>query len=483
MHSVLKLAAVLATALLWSCASVLVPNPPSARAPASTAPRTMPPRPVTPPPDTRSSQSADTLDFALAFATPVPAPVETLSVVRGATRESARRSGVAVERTVVRVGLAVSVPVARIVLPDQWGSASARGRRSRTGGGPATARVIKGRREMRLALKNGRVFELALPCTLVSRQREGMMGVDSLRVRGRVVVVHAGGNALSVVNALPVEEYLRGVVPLEIGRRGPEEMEALKAQAVAARTYTYRKMAERRAHAYDVVATVADQVYGGAGAEASTTDRAVMETAGLVLAVGSAPIIAYYHSTCGGRTANIEDVWDKPQESYLRSVDDHDPAGNAYCASSRYASWRYTWNRQKLSSTVARYGRDCSCDGAFAGTLKKLAILSTFSCGRVHRLRVTGSRGTADFCGDKTRFALRRPETAHAILPSSRFRVVSQKGDAIVVEGGGYGHGVGMCQMGALGRARAGQSFDRILKTYYTGVDIVPVEIAPLAAR
>src|SRR5690606_24745040 len=122
-----------------------------------------------------------------------------------------------------------------------------------------------------------------------------------------------------------MENYLLGVVPFEIGRVGPDLVEASKAQAVAARTYAIRYLGRRDSLGFDVFATVEDQVYGGAEGEHEPVSVAVRETAGQILTYGREPIEAFYHSTCGGVTAAIEEVWDEPPRPYLRSVIDVNP--------------------------------------------------------------------------------------------------------------------------------------------------------------
>jgi len=220
---------------------------------------------------------------------------------------------------------------------------------------------------------------------------------------------------------------------------------------------------------YDLLPTVADQVYGGARVEDRVADEAVRETRGQVLSYAGEPIVAYYHSTCGGTTASVEDVWDKAAIPYLRSVSDIDTSGQPYCSDSRYANWTYTWDTKLLSSLIGRYGVRVSCGrGRFGGWIEKMVVVSRGICGRVGRLIVQGTQGNAEFRGDKTRRALRRNEKGHPMLPSAWFDI-EVKGRTVTARGKGYGHGVGMCQMGALGRARAGQSYLTILSTYYTG--------------
>ncbi|MBD3242973.1 MAG: SpoIID/LytB domain-containing protein [Chitinivibrionales bacterium] len=439
-----------------ACKTILVPNPPGQRAaqPVSRPPVARPAPSDTVPP---APCGADTLDFATAFVRPPHARPQSPAGVQTRGRTDAR---------VILVRAAGSI---RLTLPAQWSARTPRGRSRFGGGGAVRASRFKGTHTASFVLAPRRSVTLWLPCTLQTAQPDQHIGVDSLMYRGALIVAPEGAESLCAVNLVPMEEYLRGVVPLEMGSRGEELIEALKVQAVAARTYAYRKMLMRAGSHYDLAATVADQVYGGVLAENPVADRAVKETNGLVLMYDGQPIVAYYHSTCGGRTAAVEQVWDKPAEPYLRSVSDLDPNGVPWCAASRYTRWTYTWQRDQLSSYVTKYGQSVGCGGRFDGRLEKMSIVSRWPCGRVQRVRVVGRQGTGDFCGDKVRFALRRPQQNLPILPSARFDIVRQDGNGITVRGSGYGHGVGMCQMGALGRAGAGQGFAQILAAYYTG--------------
>jgi stage II sporulation protein D len=140
------------------------------------------------------------------------------------------------------------------------------------------------------------------------------------RYRGRILLYLNDRGTLNVVNELPLEDYLRGVVPRELGPDAYPELEALKAQAVAARTYTVRNLGEFRHEGFDICATPRCQVYGGLDAEHPRSDRAVAESRGQVLLFGEQPIDALYSSTCGGHTENVETVFPLKREPYLRGV-------------------------------------------------------------------------------------------------------------------------------------------------------------------
>lgn len=329
-------------------------------------------------------------------------------------------------------------------------------------GSASSVKITSGRRSR----------EVLLPCTLFSVDPYNFLEIDDASYRGALLFTASKNGKFAVVNYLDVEEYLRGVVPLEMGRRPLREIEALKAQAVAARTYTYHRMARRSNAPFDMVATVADQVYGGAGVENREADMAVKQTAGLVLVSGDSLALAYYHSTCGGRTADVYDVWKKPPQPYLQSVADLDSMQNPYCNISTYATWYEKWSRRDFSRIVIGELRKTYPKERFAGDVIDFSIQEWFPCGRVKRCTITGRGWKKVVGGDKIRFILRRATKGNPILRSASFSIKTPLGLTIELTGQGYGHGVGMCQMGAVGRARDGQNFQTILAAYYSGITI-----------
>ena len=151
------------------------------------------------------------------------------------------------------------------------------------------------------------------------------MYVSGRPYRGSAELRVAGDGRVSAINVLPLEDYLLGVVPLEIGPRGNDEMAAVEAQAVAARTYAVAQLGGQLEMGFDLFGTVDDQAYGGMAAERDESTRAVRRTAGKILLYDGRPIRAYYHSTCGGRTAAVEEVMDRPPAPYLQPVSDRAP--------------------------------------------------------------------------------------------------------------------------------------------------------------
>lgn len=315
---------------------------------------------------------------------------------------------------------------------------------------------------------------------LVAHPHDGQpISIGDAAYRGSAIVRADGGGRVTAVNQVDMEAYLLGVVPREIGEVGEELLEAAKAQAVAARTYAVRYIGRRESLGFDVFATVQDQVYGGIAAEHDPVSRAVRETAGEIIAYDGRPIEAFYHSTCAGQTAAIEEVWpSEPPRPYLVSVVDVDPAtGEAFDRSSNRFEWTQRWTRDEIVSILNRTLADSLPAGVDSlGELRDVEVLERTQSGRIARARIETSSGEYYVGGDRIRWIFRTPEDQ--LLNSSRFDVEIVR-DAegrlteVVATGGGWGHGIGMCQVGAMGRARAGQDYRTILHAYFPGTRIL----------
>jgi len=294
---------------------------------------------------------------------------------------------------------------------------------------------------------------------------------------GGVLHVLLDADALTVVNEVDVDEYLRGVVPWEIGRPGPEAQAAVEAQTIAARTYAESRRGQFAL--FDLWADERDQVYRGLERPDPVADRAIHATRGLVLEHRSGLIQAYYSSTCGGHTSRIEDVWDKPAQPYL--VGGRDAAsdeGASFCRESRHFRWAEAWSGADLERTLrTTLPRALAWPaGSDPGGLVDLRAEERDRSGRVQSLEVVTTTGTHRVRGDAIRWVLKPSD--RPLLRSTMFVLeVEREGGAIVrvaVRGGGNGHGVGMCQMGALAMARAGYDRAAILERYYPGARIRP---------
>ena len=277
---------------------------------------------------------------------------------------------------------------------------------------------------------------------------------------------------LDAINSVDVEDYLRGVVPYEIGKLDSSRIEALKAQAVAARTYAYKHFNSRESVGFDVYADTKDQVYKGLESATPLTDAAVKATAGVVMTYGGDFIIAYYHSTCGGITETLA-TWNRADLPYLKSVPDRRPNGKPWCDESSYTTWERRFADKKIVKLFKANASEAkatfsSANGADFKKIKSIKIKDKLKSGRIMTLRVETDKGHFDVLTDRTRWLFKKAGT---ILPSSFF-TVKKEGREWVLTGTGFGHGVGMCQMGVRARAQAGQSYQEILSHYYQGITL-----------
>ena len=310
--------------------------------------------------------------------------------------------------------------------------------------------------------------------TIIIRPRNssGSIAFNGKRWRGDLVVTASGAKIL-VINRVNMDDYLAGVVPLEIGTSAARDEAAIEAQAIAARSYAVTHLAPGRP--FDMRASVLDQVYGGIVAETPAARMAVEATTGLVLLYGGQPVNAPYSASCGGTTAEPEDVWRTSPEPYLARVSDQIPGTDRfYCDIASRHRWTVRLSGTQVQQSVARYLASIGAPNAGFSRVNSLEVQDVTPGGRVATLRVGTDRGTTLLRGNDIRSALRLP--GGDMLYSTYFSVEQSSGnrglDFAVLNGGGNGHGVGMCQSGAIGRARAGQDFRTILRTYYPGTTV-----------
>jgi stage II sporulation protein D len=311
---------------------------------------------------------------------------------------------------------------------------------------------------------------------------------EGKRYRGELVVTPNEGGLL-VVNRLGVESYLRGVVPLEIGDRKPGEEAAVEAQAVAARSYTYIHMSEAGNRAFDMYGSIQDQAYGGVDAEKAMTDAAVSSTRDMVVKYAGRVINTPYSSTCGGRTAAVSEVWwRQPDQPYLQPVSDQIPGTDKfYCDASGRFRWTSTFDQDQLRASLEKYlgsvtpaseppvTPSASAPRMSLGRITGFNVEGRTASDRVRAVSIQTERGNYVVRGNDVRFILRTP--GGSLLNSTYFTAETTSDGSggiasLVLRGGGYGHGIGMCQFGAIGRARAGQDYKTILTTYYPGTTV-----------
>lgn len=319
--------------------------------------------------------------------------------------------------------------------------------------------VIDSERPMRIISHNGSTSTARGAIVLDAQSTAEKMvvepGAGPLRYngapyRGSIEIRPSEGKIL-VINRVTVREYLMSVVPGEIPSKWGRE--ALKAQAVAARTYCYNHLyhADGRHTLYDLSSTTDSQVYRGMSVETPETTEAVVETDGEIMTYGDRPIVAYFHSTCGGKTSDAKFVWEHSDLPYLRSVE------CGYCTASPKFVWETSLSREEIRAALTRrYPNISSIKGI---SLKK-------KHGRVVAVSVRHSRGTLILRGNEFRL-LFQPDRIKSLMFSSRV-----SGRDLNISGRGWGHGVGMCQWGAKGMAERGFSYREILAHYYTGVNL-----------
>ncbi len=307
---------------------------------------------------------------------------------------------------------------------------------------------------------------------VIPRSNKGFISYRGRRYRGMFKIITRGSN-LRLINIVHMDDYLKGVVPPEIGFVGEEEFEAIKAQAVAARTYSMSHLSQYPGEPFDMKSDISDQVYNGIEAEEQIVSRAIDETSGYVAEYHGEFINAYYHSTCGGSTDDIDAVWDKPPEPYLRAVQD-----SGYCSWSKYYKWEESYTAQQLKIMIEQFLSAERGRVVDIGDIIDLQVKSSTAGGRIAELLVETSLGNYSFKGDRIRWVIKRSSNPEMILQGARFKInathdASGKLVRADLEGQGYGHGVGMCQCGALGMARNGWKYKNILTFYYRGIEIV----------
>ena len=279
-----------------------------------------------------------------------------------------------------------------------------------------------------------------------------VLRVNDKGYRG-VVEIMPGDKGVLVINELPLEEYLVGLINCEISSSWP--IEAVKAQAVIARSYAIYQKAARKNAPYQLESSVMDQVYEGSDIEDSRAARGVRETAGEVLTFDGKIIQAFYHSNCGGHTEASENVWGMAL-SYLSGVD------CKYCLDAPSLKWEQSIPLKKLESSLRNGGYQVS-------GLKEIVAGSRNRSGRLQEIILVTAKGRVTVSAVNFRKAV-----GYTVIKSTRFDVKTT-GDEVRFAGSGYGHGVGLCQWGAKQRAEDGFDYREILSYYYPGVKLEKV--------
>jgi stage II sporulation protein D len=278
--------------------------------------------------------------------------------------------------------------------------------------------------------------------------------------------VISDGKFVYLMNLLDVEEYLKGVIPSEMPLgRGMEYYEALKAFTIVARTYTFQRLADS-GKLFDVRTDVRDQVYSGIDRHHVLSNRVVDETRGMLLEYQNQPAMVYYSSTCGGATEDIENVFGNSKIPYLKSVNDGNPP---YCSASPRFTWEEKFTGERIISLLNTSGKINTKDYQ----LSDIKINSRFRSGRINELEIllkhkNGSHPVKLY-GNNIRFILLTGR--NQTLNSNNFEII-KNGREYIFKGKGWGHGVGLCQWGALIQSTQGKDYSSILRYYFPGTEI-----------
>jgi stage II sporulation protein D len=304
------------------------------------------------------------------------------------------------------------------------------------------------------------------------------------RYFGKLYVTVDNSGQLAVVNAVPEDKLLAGLVPAEMSASSPPE--ALKAQAVAARNELLAKIGTRHlTDPYRLCSTVHCQVYAGAGHEDPRATAAVAATRGQLLARPDGSLVdAVYSASCGGHGEHNERVWPGAPDAQLRgrldgaaesrslfgTIDESNirqwlalgpSSDGAWCARPKEAATNYRWHKPIDPALLT----------PLVGHLRDITVVARGVSGRATKLHLVGDERERDLDGElEIRRTLGTLKSAMFVLDVTRD--AGGHVTALAATGGGHGHGVGLCQTGAVGMAQAGKSYLEILRHYYEGADL-----------
>jgi len=355
---------------------------------------------------------------------------------------------------------------------------AARGRAFAGGAAPSTVRVkLFAADQLVGADISGVRLDASSPPTAVTGQN-GPLAVTASLADGSTIERHYDGTIVSagadgrliLINEVAIESYVASVLASEISSRW--HTQTLRAQAIAVRTYAMRRMRHAHPATFDVVDTTSNQVYRGLDGVVASLTAASNATSGQTLMFGSGPADVWYHSACGGHTAASVEITGVDAPPYLRGCADDGADGHAYCAQSPYYSWRNTLD----ASALARVA------GIDHSSVSSVSVVDRWDDGRARSIRIAVADGTDRVMDGHDFYQRAGAVLGYKVVPSALFDLAagSGAGSSYVISGHGVGHGVGMCQWGAQGRALAGQTAAQILASYFPGttLTLTPVTLS-----
>jgi SpoIID/LytB domain protein len=329
----------------------------------------------------------------------------------------------------------------------------------------------------------------------ITAQR-GVIQVGNKSYGGRLKFQPNAYGTYTLVNTVPLETYLRGVVPHEIGRNAPKA--AIEAQTVLARTYALRNLRRFKTDNYEICADTQCQVYEGLYGTDPVADTAISATKGQVLTYNNELIDALYSSTSGGVTAAFEDVWQGQARPYLKARIDAYPSavwnlqtqnlsdeknfrafiqlnkGFNEVGTSNYFRWRYDVPLAEVTKQLKEHLKKKQHPFANFKTLQSIKVTKRSPAGRVQQVQVTTDAGPLDLVKDDVLLAFDAPNSLlFYVEPQLQADRKTLKG--FVFAGGGLGHGVGLSQFGSYRLGQVGLPAAKILNFYYPGTSLQPL--------
>ncbi len=292
--------------------------------------------------------------------------------------------------------------------------------------------------------------------------------VDEKKYRGKLRVFNLNSE-IKIVNELSIEDYVKGVMTREMPvGKGNDNYNALKAFSICVRTYALNRIAQKK-DPFDLFPDTRDQVYGGVVSETDYTNRIVDETAGQILTFEEKPAQVFYHSTCGGYTEDVQNVFNSGPISYLVSVND---GSEPFCK----ISPRYEWSEKYSESLFINRLINSGLLDNSGYSINNISVESRFESGRVNELKIslktpTNQIKNISLFSNNIRNVIRISDGS-SILRSTMFNISLDADKNVLINGKGFGHGVGMCQWGAIGQSKQGIGYEEILNHYYPGTKI-----------
>lgn len=293
--------------------------------------------------------------------------------------------------------------------------------------------------------------EFKICCIKIVPEKDGVIYVNDRRFRGEINIIRNQNLKLLVVNSLDLEDYVRGVLYHEVSHLWP--LEAIKAQAVATRTFALYQEKLNKDKDFDLTSDIYSQVYGGKTSEKYRTNQAVDKTKGEVLYFKGEILPAFFSATCAGHTEDAKNLWKIDLPPLKGVVCD-------FCIDSPHRNWRRNFRLKNIEEKLRKADFDIS-------DIKNIEVLQRNSSGRVETLKITSRDGSSVTISGKEFRQIIGPNE----IKSNNYEI-KMRGYYVDFVGFGWGHGVGLCQWGAKSMAEKGYSYIQILKFYYPGAEI-----------